>query len=60
MTRDFPDKSVARDDVAFDNFAQIFELIVANYQSLANCRTCSLFLLDDVNMVEVLFEELPS
>lgn len=60
MTSDLTDESVDRDDVALDDFTQVVELIVADQKTFAYRSTLSLVLLDDVDVNEVLFEELPS
>jgi len=59
MVSHFTDEPIARDDVALNDFSEIVESFVAYHQFATNSSSRSFFLLDDVNVNEMLAPEFP-
>ena len=59
MACNFTHQSVARDDVAFNDLAKVFELVIADEKFFADRCSLRFVLLNDVDVNKMLFEEFP-
>lgn len=56
----FTHQTVARDNIPFDNFTQVVEVLIGNHETLADRSTWHLLKLSDVDVNKLLARELPS